>query len=84
MEPNIINRLFPGSASSSVKLQQEVVECEMRLAFYDDSTRSVMVLAQSDENIDAMEELRRLVQETVRLELLVVQRHGSQIMRAPV
>ena len=55
----------------------------MRLAFYDDSTRSVMVLAESDENIDAMEELRRLVQETVRLELLVVQRHGSQIMRAP-
>ena len=62
--------------------EKDVVDCEMKLAFYDDSTRALMVLEMSDGS-GVMGELQNLVQETVRLEALVVGRHGSQLMRAP-
>ena len=71
--------LFPGSSGVSVPLQREIVECEIKLAFYDDSTRSMMVLDPDSETTEFL----KLVQETVRLEMLVVARHGSQLMRAP-
>jgi len=74
--------IFPGGSAPTAALQREIVSLELKLAFYDEPTRSVMVLNLS-EDLDAWEELHQLVQETVRIELLVVSRHGSQIMRAP-
>ena len=78
----MFTNLFPGGSSAVDKLQAEVVDCEIRLAFYDDSTRSMLVLDVSGGS-DYREELHHLVSETVRLEALVVSRHGSQLMRAP-
>ena len=46
--------------------EKDVVDCEMKLAFYDDSTRALMVLEMSDGS-GVMGELQNLVQETVRL-----------------
>lgn len=78
----MFQNIFPGGSSASDRLQRDVVECEMRLAFYDDSTRSMLVL-EAARGPDYKDELHQLVTETVRFETLVVSRHGSQLMRAP-
>lgn len=64
-----------------VLLQQDVVDHEMRLALYDDSSHSLLVLDSLPK--EALARLHTIVREVVHQETLLVNRHGSQLLRVP-
>ena len=67
--------LVPGSLlpPSAVELRDEVIACEMRLAFYDETTEALVQLDGDDETLNKSQiRLHALVEETVRLEALVL------------